>query len=38
MRYMISGGGTGGHIYPALAIFDQLKKEENFYMWELPMD
>lgn len=26
---MISGGGTGGHIYPALAIFDQLKKEDE---------
>lgn len=26
MRYIISGGGTGGHIYPALAILDQIKK------------
>lgn len=26
MKIMISGGGTGGHIYPALTIADELKK------------
>ncbi len=26
MRVIISGGGTGGHIYPALAICDEIKK------------
>lgn len=26
-RAIISGGGTGGHIFPAVAIADQLKKE-----------
>jgi len=26
-RFIISGGGTGGHIYPALAIADQIKHE-----------
>ncbi len=26
MRVMISGGGTGGHIYPALALIQRLKE------------
>ena len=26
MQIIISGGGTGGHIYPALAIADELMK------------
>jgi UDP-N-acetylglucosamine--N-acetylmuramyl-(pentapeptide) pyrophosphoryl-undecaprenol N-acetylglucosamine transferase len=28
MRVLISGGGTGGHIYPALAIINEIKKQE----------
>lgn len=28
MKIIISGGGTGGHIYPAIAIADALKKRE----------
>lgn len=26
LRFIISGGGTGGHIYPAIAIADELKR------------
>ncbi len=26
-RFILSGGGTGGHIYPAIAIANELKKE-----------
>jgi UDP-N-acetylglucosamine--N-acetylmuramyl-(pentapeptide) pyrophosphoryl-undecaprenol N-acetylglucosamine transferase len=28
-RIIISGGGTGGHIYPAIAIANALKKEDS---------
>lgn len=29
MRIIISGGGTGGHLYPALAIADALKYQDS---------
>jgi len=29
MKIVISAGGTGGHIYPALAILERLKKEDK---------
>ena len=28
MRVIISAGGTGGHIYPALAIVNKIKEHE----------
>jgi len=28
VRVIVSAGGTGGHIYPALAIIDKIKEEE----------
>ena len=29
MRIIVSAGGTGGHIYPALAIINKFKKNEK---------
>ena len=29
MKYIISGGGTGGHIFPAIAIADALKRKDS---------
>ncbi len=29
MRYILSGGGTGGHIYPALTIADKIKNMDK---------
>ena len=28
MKVIMTGGGTGGHIYPAIAIADKIKKEQ----------
>ncbi|MEH7333380.1 undecaprenyldiphospho-muramoylpentapeptide beta-N-acetylglucosaminyltransferase [Neobacillus drentensis] len=29
MKIVVSGGGTGGHIYPALALIREIQKENN---------
>ena len=27
-RFIISGGGTGGHVFPAIAIANELKRKQ----------
>ncbi len=29
MTYLITGGGSGGHIYPALAVADEIKRKDS---------
>ena len=30
MKYIISGGGTGGHIFPAISIANAIKRQDPF--------
>ena len=29
MKYLITGGGTGGHIYPALSIANEIRDKDK---------
>ena len=31
MRVIVTGGGTGGHIYPAIAIADKMCIRDSLY-------
>ena len=34
MKFILTAGGTGGHIYPALSVLDEIKKDkENEYLY-----
>ena len=29
MKYLLTGGGTGGHVYPALALADEIRRHQH---------
>ena len=32
MKFILTAGGTGGHIYPALSVLDEIKKGHQIYV------
>ncbi len=37
MKVIMTGGGTGGHIYPAIAIAEEIKRRDTdaeIILWE----
>lgn len=40
MKFILTAGGTGGHIYPALSVLDEIKriKVMNTYILELKIE
>ena len=34
MKFILTAGGTGGHIYPALSVLEEIKKDKkNEYLY-----
>ena len=33
IRVMVMAGGTGGHVFPALAVVDQLRNQKAIVSW-----
>lgn len=33
MKFILTAGGTGGHIYPALSVLDEIKKTKRMNIY-----